>query len=99
MTVLVVGALVVLYGFPERLADMGPIIAAVIIVAATLVSFPLVRRRFPTGLAVGILTLVWGVATIWIWFTEGLSGGYTSYTYVLVIVLAALLLGPRSVVL
>jgi GAF domain-containing protein len=98
MTTLVVGALGVLYGFPQQFADMGPVIAAVIIVLGTLVSFRLVRRRFPTGLAVGILLLMWGVVTSWIWSEEGISGGHTSFTYVLVIVLAALLLGPRSVV-
>ena len=97
MTVLVVGTMVGLYGFPQRFADMGPIVAALFIAAATLAAFPLVRRRFPTGLAVGILLLMWGVVTSWIWSTEGISGGSTSYTYVLVIVLAALLLGPRSV--
>jgi GAF domain-containing protein len=98
MTVLVVGVLGVLYGFPKQLADMGPVLAAVIILAGTLAAFPLVRRRFPTGLAISILLLMWGVVTSWIWSEEGISGGFTSYTYTLVIVLAALLLGPRSVV-
>ncbi|MFN2283215.1 MAG: hypothetical protein ACK2UQ_02250, partial [Anaerolineae bacterium] len=96
MTVLVVGVMVGLYGFPQRFADMGPVIAAVIIAGATLVAFPLVRRRFPTGLAVSILLLMWGVVVSWTWTEEGLSGGFTSYVYPLIIVLAALLLGPRS---
>ncbi|MGC9395563.1 MAG: GAF domain-containing protein, partial [Anaerolineae bacterium] len=98
LTVLVVGVMVALYGFPQRFADTSPIIAAVLIVVGTLLSFPLVRRGFPTGLTLGILLLMWGVVTSWIWSKEGLSGGHTSYTYVLVIVLAALLLGPRSVI-
>lgn len=96
--VVVVGIMVALDGIPSRLADAGPIIATVVLVSATLATFPLVRRRFPTGLAIGILTLIWGVATSWLWFREGISGGYTSYIYVLVIVLAALLLGPRGAV-
>ncbi|MBN2391393.1 MAG: GAF domain-containing protein [Anaerolineae bacterium] len=98
MTVLVVGVMVGLYGLPQRFADMGPVIAAVIIFIGTLASFPLVRRRFPTGLAVSILLLMWGVVISWTWTEEGLSGGFTSYVYPLVIVLAALLLGPRSAV-
>jgi GAF domain-containing protein len=98
MTTLVVGAMVGLYGFPQRLSDIGPIIAAVIVIIGTLGSFHFARRGFPTGLAIGILILMWGVTTSWIWSSEGITGGHTSYIYVLVIVLAALLLGPRSVV-
>lgn len=95
-TIVVVGTMVALDGLPRRFADTGPVIATVVIIAATLASFALVRRRFPTGLAIGILSLMWSVVTAWVWFTEGLSGGYTSYIYALLIVLAGLLLGSRG---
>jgi GAF domain-containing protein len=98
VTVVMVGIMVVLNGVPSRFADASPIIAAVLIVVATLVSFPLARRRFPYELAIVILTLIFGVTTLWLWFTDGLSGGYASFTYVLVIVLAGMLLGPRGAV-
>ncbi len=98
VTIVVTTLMAALNGVPRRLADASSIIATVFIVAATLVAFPLVRRRFPTGLAVGVLLLMWGVIVSWTWTEEGLSGGFTSYVYPLVIVLAALLLGPRSAV-
>ncbi len=97
-TVVAISIMVALNGVPRRLVDASPIIAAVIIVAATLAAFPLARRRFPTEVAIIILTLLWGVPTSWILSTEGLSGGRTNYTFVLVIVLAGLLLGPRGAI-
>lgn len=96
VTVVTISIMVALNGFPRRFADASPISASVFIVVATLAAFPLVRRRFPTGLAILILTLLWGVCASWILSTEGLSGGYTSCAFVLVIVLAGLLLGPRG---
>ena len=96
VTVIVVGMMVVLSGVPERLVDAGPIIAALVVVVATLVAFPLLRRGFPSGLAIVILTFFFAVTAYWIVSTEGLSGGHTSYTFILVIVLAGLLLGPRG---
>ncbi|HQE91227.1 MAG TPA: GAF domain-containing protein [Anaerolineae bacterium] len=98
MAVLAVIVMIVLSGFPQRLADANIIIVAVAIVAAVLIAFPLVRRRPPTGLSIGLLTLLWLVTTAWLRFTEGLSGGHTSSGYVLIIVLAGLLLGPRGAI-
>jgi GAF domain-containing protein len=96
VSVVAVGIMMTLNGLPRQLTDAGPIIAAVLIVVATLFAFPLVRRGFPSGLAIVILTLLFAVTTYWLLHVEGLSGGHTSFTYVLMIVLAGLLLGPRG---
>ncbi|HOU12583.1 MAG TPA: GAF domain-containing protein [Anaerolineae bacterium] len=90
--------LLVLFGVPVRLVDVGPFVGWALIVAATFSSFPLIRKGYATGLAAAIVSLIWFLVTYWIWAAEGLGKGHTSYAYALIIVIAGLLLGARGAV-
>jgi GAF domain-containing protein len=95
---LVVAAIPLLTGGLASSEDLFTLLAGMLTAAIIAGLMVLTRRGRLTTASVALLSLLWGVITLWIYTFAGVSADKSVIVYPLIIVLAGLLLGGRAAI-